>query len=225
MEIQKIALSELNPYPNNPRKGNIDLIAESLETYGQYKPITVNKRTNQILAGNHTYQAAQKLGWNDIAVTYVDVNETTAAKIVAIDNKTSDMGGYDAGKLLELLDELPDLAATGYEQDDLDDLMALLDEQKTPEIAPDTTFVMPAIGNTESPEDNVSTVMKMSEYADRYAAKQTRIFMVDYHNSVFIWVIDKLTEYRTKHNLISNADAIIKLLEEETGEKAPDETI
>jgi hypothetical protein len=32
MEIKEVALITLKPYPNNPRKGNIDLIAESLKT-------------------------------------------------------------------------------------------------------------------------------------------------------------------------------------------------
>ena len=224
MKTEDVAIITLKPYPNNPRKGNVDLIAESLEAYGQYKPITVNKRTNEILAGNHTFEAASKLGWETIAVTYVDVDATTAAKIVAIDNRASDQGTYDTESLLKLLDELPDLNATGYGQDDYDDLLALLDEEKTPEIAPDTVF-SPIYGTAESPDNNVHDAIKMSEYADRYAEKQTRIFMVDYHNSVFIWFIDKLTEYRAKHNLTSNADALIRLIEEETGEKAPDETL
>jgi hypothetical protein len=224
MDTEQVALITLKPYPNNPRKGNVDLIAESLEAYGQYKPITVNKRTNEILAGNHTYEAAKKLGWEDIAVAYVDVDTATAAKIVAIDNRASDQGSYDTEMLLKLLDEMPDLKATGYGQDDYDDLLALLDEETTPEIAPDTAFAPTSFGVADSPDDNVVQGIKMSEYADRYAEKQTRIFMVDYHNTVFIWFIDKLTEYRAKHNLTTNADALIHLMEVESGEKAPNES-
>ena len=72
--------------------------------------------------------------------------------------------------------------------------------------------------------DNVQQSIKMSEYADRYAAKQTRIFMVDYHNSVFVWFIDKLTDYRAANGLTTNAEALIHLLEGVSGEKAPNET-
>ena len=220
MEIQKVILTELNPYPNNPRKGNIDLIAESLDTYGQYKPITVNKRNNEILAGNHTFQAAQKLGWNDIAVTYVDVDEATAAKIVAIDNKTSDMGGYDTTKLLELLDELPDLVATGYTDDDIDSLKALLDEQDTPTLGTDIR-TQPKVGETGLSNVNIGT--SLGEYAERYAQKTTRMLMMDYENTLYVWLIDKLSAYRAANNIISNADAIVKLVEDATGEKAPRE--
>ena len=220
MEIQKVILSELNPYPNNPRKGNIDLIAESLDTYGQYKPITVNKRNNEILAGNHTYQAAKKLGWNDIAVTFVDVDEATAAKIVAIDNKTSDMGGYDTTKLLELLDELPDLVATGYTDDDIDSLKALLDEQDTPNLG-SNIHAQPKVGETGLSNVNIAT--SLSEYAERYAQKTTRMLMMDYENTLYVWLVDKLSAYRAANNIISNADAIVKLVEDATGEKAPRE--
>ena len=216
MNVEQVALDELKLYAKNPRKGDVSLIAESLEAYGQYKPITVNKRNGEILAGNHTYQAAQKLGWDSIAVTYVDVDETTAAKIVAIDNRTADQGKYDTELLLSLLDELPDLKGTGYFQEDLDDLLALIDEESTPLINPDT----PLNANTRV-ADNVEMGPTAADYAERYLQKQTRMLMVDYHNSVYVWVIDKLTTYRTQNNLTTNADAIISLLENASGEKAP----
>ena len=124
MEIKKVSLGDLKLYRNNPRKGNVDLIAESLERYGQYKPITVNEATGEILAGNHTYQAAQSLGWADIDVVYVNVDDTTAAKIVAIDNRTSDNGTYDNEQLAKLLEALPELDGTGYTFEEYDSLLA-----------------------------------------------------------------------------------------------------
>jgi ParB-like nuclease domain len=220
MEIEEIALTALKPYAKNPRRGNVELIAESLETYGQYKPITVNLRNNEILAGNHTYAAAQKLGWETIAVTYVNVDEATAAKIVAIDNKTSDSGEYDTEKLLELLGDLPDLTATGYAQDDVDSLLALLDEQATPNLGADI-HLAPKIGETGLSNVNVGT--SLGEYAERYNAKQTRMLMADYENTLYVWLIEKLSDYRQRHGLTTNADAIVKLVEDIYNEKAPRE--
>lgn len=220
MNIEQVEISALKPYPNNPRKGNVDLIAESLENYGQYKPITVNKRNGEILAGNHTYRAASQLGWSEIAVTYVDVDDATAAKIVAIDNKTSDMGGYDTEKLLELLDELPDLKATGYTQDDVDSLIALLDEESTPDLGNDI-HVAPKVGETGLSNVNIGT--SLAEYAERYAQKATRMLMMDYDNTLYIWLIEKLTAYREANGIASNAEAVVKLVENMSGEKAPRE--
>lgn len=123
-----VPLAALAPYHRNPRTGDLDAIAESLATHGQYKPIVVNKgtltgRPGEILAGNHTAKAARKLGWDEIAVTWLDVDEDTAAKIVVVDNRTSDLAGYDTALLADILTDLPDLKGTGYDQEQLDELL------------------------------------------------------------------------------------------------------
>lgn len=129
-----VPVAELTPYHRNPRTGDLDAIAESLSVNGQYRPIVVNRgtltgRPNEILAGNHTYKAAKRLGWTDIAVTFLDVDDDAAAKIVIVDNRTSDLAGYDTALLADILTELPDLDGTGYDQDQLDQL---LDETALP---------------------------------------------------------------------------------------------
>lgn len=121
-----IRLDQLRPRKGNPRRGNIDAIAESLERNGQYRPVVVNKPTGEILAGNHTYAAAKRLGWTHIAATFVDVDEDQAARIVLADNRTGDLGDYDDTLLLDMLKDLDgDLIGTGYNQDDVDALAAL----------------------------------------------------------------------------------------------------
>ncbi|MGG2460614.1 ParB/RepB/Spo0J family partition protein [Streptomyces sp. RGM 3693] len=129
-----VPVDELAPYHRNPRTGDLDSIAESLSTNGQYRPIVVNRgtltgRPNEILAGNHTYKAAKQLGWVEIAVTWLDVDDDAAAKIVIVDNRTSDLAGYDTVLLADILQDLPDLQGTGYDQEQLDQL---LDETDLP---------------------------------------------------------------------------------------------
>ncbi|WP_274558139.1 ParB N-terminal domain-containing protein [Streptomyces spiramyceticus] len=130
-----VPTQDLKPYHRNPRNGDIPAIAKSLTVNGQYKAIVVNRgthtgRPNEILAGNHTYAAAAELGWEHIAATWVDVDDETAARIVIVDNRTSDLAGYDTALLAEILAELPDLNGTGYDQDSLDEL---LDDNSLPE--------------------------------------------------------------------------------------------
>lgn len=122
-----VALSDLKPYPKNARIGDVNVIAESLQTNGQYRPIVVNKRTNEILAGNHTWKAAKQLGWKKIAVAWVDVDEREAKRIVIADNRTHDLGMYDNDALANLLMSLPDLEGTGYTEWDLEHLEGLFD--------------------------------------------------------------------------------------------------
>ncbi|GHE84494.1 hypothetical protein GCM10014715_45700 [Streptomyces spiralis] len=130
-----VPIDELAEYHRNPRSGDVDAIADSLRVNGQYKAIVVNRgthtgRPNEILAGNHTWAAAKQLGWEQIAATFVDVTDEDAARIVVVDNRTSDLAGYDSELLADILEELPDLDGTGYDQDALD---KLLDVRALPE--------------------------------------------------------------------------------------------
>lgn len=124
--MAQTSISELKFYPGNARRGDIDLIANSLSKLGQYKPIVVNK-DGTILAGNHTVMAAQRLGWETIDVHRVDVDDDTAKRIVLVDNASNDKSTYDVEELVNLLTELPDLDATGFTRDEVDDLLETLD--------------------------------------------------------------------------------------------------
>lgn len=126
VETEVVEITSLKPYPKNPRRGDVDEIAQSLKVNGQYKPIVVNRRDQTILAGNHTWRAARSLGWTHIAVSYVDVDDYGAQKIVLADNRTSDMSSYDDTKLLELLESLPTLDGTGFKAVDLEQLQTLV---------------------------------------------------------------------------------------------------
>lgn len=127
VDTETVSINELKPYPRNPRRGDVEEIAKSLEINGQYKPIVANRRDKAILAGNHTWRAARSLGWKTIAVSWVDVDDDEAARIVLADNRTSDMSIYDDSKLLELLQSLPDLKGTGFTDVDIEQLNSLFD--------------------------------------------------------------------------------------------------
>lgn len=128
----QVPLASLSPYHRNPRRGNVEAIAASLERNGGYKPITVNRgtltgRPNEILAGNHTSAAALRLGWATIAAVWVDVDDEAAARIVIADNRSSDLASYDTPELGALLATLDgDLQGTGFEVYDLDGITAAL---------------------------------------------------------------------------------------------------
>ena len=140
-QIHEVGLRELKPYQGNARRGNVDLIAESLEVNGQYRPIVVRRDTYEILAGNHTWQAAQKLGWRTIKVTFVDVDDEGARRIVLVDNRSNDLAEYDPEALTALLSELEQFAGTGYDQSDLDALLASLTGSGDPEALTDVDDV------------------------------------------------------------------------------------
>ena len=125
---------DLKEYPDNTRQGDVGAIVTSLQDNGQYRPIVVNKKTMEILAGNHTFQAANHLGWEKIAATFVEVDEDTARRIVLVDNRTNDLADYDYPALVEQLTELTktekSLRGSGFDLDDLDDLERLVANEK-----------------------------------------------------------------------------------------------
>jgi ParB-like chromosome segregation protein Spo0J len=117
-----VAIDDLKPHPDNPRRGNVEMIQTSLLAHGQYRPVVAQKATGYILAGNHTWRACKALGWASVAVTWLDVDDETAKRVLIADNRTSDLANYDNASLASLLRSLPNLDATGFDRYDLDDL-------------------------------------------------------------------------------------------------------
>jgi hypothetical protein len=127
-----VALKGLKYYHENPRRGNVEKVAESLKNNGQFKPIVVNRgtytgRPNEILAGNHTAKAARSLGWTRINVMWVDVDEDRARAIVLADNGSTDDATYDVQILSKLLDDqkssVGNLVGTTYNDETLNKLL------------------------------------------------------------------------------------------------------
>lgn len=137
-----VPIDGLKPYGKNPRRGNVKLIADSLEHHGQYKPIVVRTGTMEVLAGNHTMRAAKDLGWTEIAATFVEVTDDEAARIVLVDNRSNDVAGYDTAELAELLQSLPSLDGTGFDAATVDELVHGIEQE--PAEAPDSADELPA---------------------------------------------------------------------------------
>lgn len=128
-DAQTVPIDTVQPYGENPRKGDVELIADSLGKNGQYRPITVNKRDGKILTGNHTWKAAKTLGWEEIAVAFVDVDEATARRIVLVDNRSNDIASYDnyaLAALLEAAEADGGLLGTGFDDEALKALVDLV---------------------------------------------------------------------------------------------------
>lgn len=123
-----VPIDQLRPYAGNPRRGNLDVLMESLATTGQYRPVVGNRRTGEVLAGNHTLAAAVALGWSELAVTWVDVDDDTARRVVLVDNRSNDLAGYDDAELAALLESVTDLTGTGFTDADVAALLASTSE-------------------------------------------------------------------------------------------------
>ena len=122
--IERVPVESLEAHPRNPRQGDVGAIVESLEAHGQYRPLVVQAATNYVLAGNHTLMAATALGWSEIDVVRLDVDDDQALRILLVDNRTSDLAAYDDHGLADLLASIaPDFTGTAWDPDDLDALI------------------------------------------------------------------------------------------------------
>jgi len=129
LEYASLGVDDVSTFVGNPRRGDVAAIAASLRVRGQYRPVVVNRgtftgRPLEVLAGNHTVLAARSLGWPVVQAALVDVDDATAAQIVAADNRLADLGSYDDADVLALLERAGDLEGTGYTAADVAALLA-----------------------------------------------------------------------------------------------------
>jgi len=120
-------IDDIRPHPRNARQGDVGAISESLRFHGQYDPLKYRADTGEILVGNHRWKAAKALGWTKIAAVPLDVDEATAAKILLVDNRLSDLASYDTEALLELVQDYG-IEGTGYDGEAMDSMLADVSE-------------------------------------------------------------------------------------------------
>ena len=156
-DLQNLAhpITELQLLPGNPRRGDIEAVKRSLEAFGQRKPIVVRRSDSVVIAGNHTLQAAQALGWDEIAVVWVDDDEVTSKAFALADNRTSELGDYDEEALADLINDVGSLNPGLLESSGWDDkaVKELLDRVEQIELPVDVD---------ELPED-VPAVSKLGD--------------------------------------------------------------
>ncbi len=124
---EQVPVGSVRPHPKNPRTGDLDAICESIKANGFFGALVVQRSTGFILAGNHRFLAAKRLGFTELPAVFVEVDDRTAKRILLADNRTSDLAGYDDEALVEILRELQadgGLFGTAFDEAALEELIA-----------------------------------------------------------------------------------------------------
>lgn len=208
LEVEVVPITELVVDPANARRHSersLEAISRSLDRFGQRKPIVVHRGV--VVAGNGTLTAAQRLGWEALAVVRLpEAWSATEIRAYAVaDNRTSDLATWDWEELVSSLGTIGDeelIAAAGYTPEEYDDLIAKLQE------------------GAPLDQDNIRQTPSLSDYGERYADKTTRLLICELPNSTYVWISDRLRDLRAEWGMVNNADVIVRLVEQRFGQEA-----
>ena len=212
-------IKDLKPADRNARKGDVDAIRKSYERFGQRKPIVAHRQTKKIIAGNHQYQAAMALGWENIAVVFVDDDVETATAYSIADNRIGQLGEWDVQELVAAFEEISadDLETVGFNDIDVEDFRALLDEHMM------TVTAVPDQGGDlgerktkkdGNPDTQVEKTSTYEEFLERYVNRAVRGILLYYTNDEYGKMIEDLDTLSKQMGTADNAETVQILVQE-----------
>jgi DNA modification methylase len=155
LHTKRVPVDSLHLDPANARlhpDENLDAIAGSLRRFGQAEPLIVQAGTGRVVGGNGRLVVMKKLGWVECDVVELDIDDLTATALGIALNRTAETAAWDETNLVKLLEELKAedaLEGVGFDNEDIDALLAELDEDRDPAEIDDP-------GPGEPPEEPVS---------------------------------------------------------------------
>lgn len=131
MDIQLISIEKINPAPYNPRLDlkpgdpEYEKLKRSLSEFGYVEPLVWNRQTGHLVGGHQRLKVLLEQGVTEVECSVVDLDEPKEKALNIALNKIN--GDWDLPKLKDLLEELDvgefDLELTGFELDEIEDLM------------------------------------------------------------------------------------------------------
>lgn len=143
IRIEYMPLSSLRRWARNPKEHDLGELGLALERFGYVNPMLIDERTGRLVAGHGRLDALQQRKARGMRAPervrveggewYVPVirgiefeDEDEAQAYVIADNRIVERGGWNEAVLAEVLADLaagPGLDGTGYDGDDLDNVL------------------------------------------------------------------------------------------------------
>lgn len=131
-----VAVEKLTPWVKNPRLNDksVEKAVRSIRQHGWGAPILARADNGEIIAGHTRLKAALRMGLKLVPVRYLELSEIQAHSLALADNRVAEDSEWDKEALARVLLELEAAGAplvdTGFEQKELDDLMARLEQER-----------------------------------------------------------------------------------------------
>lgn len=128
MRVALRPISEIQPYPGNPRQNDqaVDAVADSIRQFGFRQPIVVDAE-GVIVIGHTRYKAALQLGLDKVPVHVArDLSPEQIKAYRIADNQTADLASWDYDLLCAEIDGLRSasvpLDQLGFSQEEIESL-------------------------------------------------------------------------------------------------------
>ena len=138
MQVEKVAISKLNPAKYNPRKDlkpgdtEYEKLKRSMAEFGYVEPIILNKRTGNIVGGHQRYKILKDIKYKEAECVIVDLDDNREKALNVALNKIS--GEFDIPLLTDLLKDLSandfDVSLTGFDENEISDLFSDADAKE-----------------------------------------------------------------------------------------------
>lgn len=205
-------LGDATRHPDNIRKHRIDKIAQSLRAHGQRAAIVVQSSTGLIVKGNGTHEAAELLGWTELAQIWQEMDDQQAIGFLYADNKASDFSSYDRDKTIAGLKKMvagPGLFDTLWDVEELEDLI---------EAEAGATILEPSGSEADNVRDKPAFGTE-AKGAPPERMKEIPIIMTLADHAAFVEQLKGLAkEYGTSGTIATIAEAVRR---QAVGESAP----
>ena len=138
MQVEKVAISKLNPAKYNPRKNlkpgdtEYEKLKRSMAEFGYVEPIIWNKRTGNIVGGHQRYKILHDMEYKEAECVIVDLDDNREKALNVALNKIS--GEFNIPLLTDLLKDLSandfDVSLTGFDENEISDLFSDADAKE-----------------------------------------------------------------------------------------------
>lgn len=219
-----VSIQAISRHPENARRGDTKRIEASLRNFGQYAAVIVHEQSGYIVKGNNTHRVmADVLGRTEILATFISCTENQARAILAADNRTTDNASYDDLALLALLETLSaagDLPVTGFSNNDMDELAALLEPEPDPElltIDEENEGAAPHVATA-----NGAQASGAAEHVRAYDRRASRTLHLILPLAQYPWLVKHLDNLQAEYKEDNFSDTVLRMAAELTGEDVPD---